>query len=223
MSDEDSKLPSKLMPSSTPVERGLDAAAVLMSAVPWIGGPVSAVLAGASFGRKFDRVNAVLAMLANDLKNHQSDASKQYVKTEEFEELLEATLRRTAEERNEEKRRVYGAFLADAIMSPGEPYEEQLRFLRTLEELQPDHLRIVKALAKPPEGGTGYTGSPAATLAARLPDIPRDRLAELVSQLNDMRVTSLKTLNVMMTYSGSQDLSGSITAYGRRFLAFLTE
>jgi hypothetical protein len=221
MSDDDLKEPTDLVPASTPAEKGLDVAAVVASAVPWIGGPVSAVLGGMSLGRKLGRVREVLEGLADDLRDFKSTASEQYARTEEFEELLEAALRGTAEERNKEKRRIYRSFLTDAIRSPGQPYEEQLRFLRTLEELQPDHLRIVKALSQQPEGGDGITGSPANTLARRLPEMSRERIADLVAQLNDMRVTGMTSLNVMMTYHGAQDLRSSITAYGRRLLRFI--
>jgi hypothetical protein len=221
MSEDDVNEPTDLIPASTPTEKGLDVATVVASAVPWIGGPVSAVLGGMSLGRKLGRVREVLEALAADLKAFKAATSEDYVKTEEFEELLEATLRKAAEERSEEKRQIYRAFLTDAIMSPGEPYEEQLRFLRTLEQLQPDHLRIVKALSQPPEGGEGMSGSPGNTLGKRLPDIPRERIADLVAQLNDMRVTSLTSLNVMMTFHGAQDLRHRITPYGRRLLKFI--
>jgi len=69
------------------------------------------------------------------LKDFKSEASEQYVKTEDFEELLENALRKASEERYEEKRRIFANFLIGAIESPGESYDEQIRFLRVLEEL----------------------------------------------------------------------------------------
>jgi hypothetical protein len=113
------------------------------------------------------------------------------------------------------------AFLIDAIASPGESYDEQVRFLRTLEELQPDHLRILRAIAEPPDNSDGFSGSPAAALHGRLAGISGGRIKELVAQLNDMRVTNLTGLNSMMTYRGAQDLRHAITSYGKRFLSFL--
>ena len=141
MSDVKKELPSKGHGS----EIALDIASFVSSAVPWIGGPVSNVLSGVSFGRKISRVQEILEGIAHDLGNFKSEVSERYVKTEEFEELLEKTLRKAAEERDEEKRRIYRSFIVGAVKSPGEPYEEQIRFLRTLEEIQPDHIKVLRA------------------------------------------------------------------------------
>jgi hypothetical protein len=213
----------EIVPRSTPVETGLDTATILSSFAPWIGGPVSAVLSGMSLGRKMGRINEVLAQMTKRLRNVESQSSKDYVRTDGFAELLERTLRLATDERNDHKRRVYAQFLVSAIQSPGEPYDEQVRFLQTLEQLQADHLRVLKALSSPPEGGRGVAGSPRQTLSGRLPDMRQDRISDLVSQLNDMRLTNMASLNTMMTFSGAQDLRGSITPYGERFVAFLTK
>jgi hypothetical protein len=158
---------NKMVQSRT--ETALDLASFMTSAVPWIGGPVSNVLGGISTGRKFDRVREVLEGVAEDLQNFRSEVSEQYVKTEQFEELLEETLKRTAGERAEEKRRVYRAFLSQSIKHPGEPYDEQLGVLRTLEQLQPAHLQVLVALdSEPDEDPYAVTGRSrfAADLAA---------------------------------------------------------
>lgn len=212
-----------IVPAATRVETALDIAAFVGSAVPWIGGPVSKVLGGMSLGRKLSRVREVLEGLASGLAEFKSDASEKYVKTEEFEELLEQTLKRATEERHEEKRRIYSAFLTDAIESPGEPYDEQIRFLRTLEELQPDHLRLLRALSQAPGPNAGMMGSPNQTLRRRLPEMDEGRVGDLLSQLNDLRVTDLTSLKVMMTGHGAEDLRHSVTPYGKRFLRYIVE
>jgi len=215
------ELAAELVPA-TKEERALDVAAALASAVPWLGGPVSQVLSGMSIERKMDRVKEVLDGLAQDLEGFHSDVSENYVRSDEFPEMLERTLRQVADERNEEKRRIYRQFLRRAIEAPGEPYNEQIRFLRTLEEIQGDHLRVVRALLQQPEANVGGgAGSPVQTQCRRLPEIPQDRITELIDQLNDMRVTDLKSLTTMMTAHGAADLRRSLTPYGRRFIAYL--
>ena len=212
-----------LVPASTKAETTLDIASFVGSAVPWIGGPVSNVLSGMSLGRKLGRVSEVLEGVASDLADFKSDVSEQYVRTEEFEDLLEQTLRRAGEERSEEKRRMYRAFLSGAIESPGEPYDEQIRMLRTFDELQPDHLRLLKALSKRPDREPGMIGSPIQTLRERLPEFDNARVEELVAQSNTMRVTKLGTLQVMMTGRGAADLRSAITEYGQRLLNYISE
>jgi len=221
MTESDASQNKDLLPSSTKIETSLDLAAVVTSIVPWLGGPVSAVLAGMSLARKLDRVKEVLQGLAGDLKDLKSKQSEEYVKSDEFQELLEKALLKASEERSEQKRHIYRAFLTDAIALPGKSYDEQVRFLRTLEEIQPDHLKMLKAIAAPPEPGEGYSGSKANTLRSRLPNMSPSTISELVQQLNDMRISNLTGLNTMMTFRGSLDLTPSITPYGDRFLKFL--
>jgi hypothetical protein len=213
----DSHEDKDMLPRSTHADTALDAAGVLISAVPWIGGPVNAVLSGV----KLSRVRDVLDRLAAELEGFREQVSQDYVRTEDFEELLERTLRLAADERSELKRTIYAQFLAGDVKTPGESFDEQIRFLRTLEEMGPDHLRVLKALSLAPEGGSGISSSPGQTLKNRLPDIEEDRIGDLVSQLNDMRVTNLTELKTMMTFSGSQDLRHAITNYGQRFLVYL--
>jgi hypothetical protein len=167
----------------------------------------------------------VLINLTQDLQGFKSEISETYVKTEEFEELLERTLRQAADERSEEKRRTYRLFLVGTIKSPGEPYEEQLRFLRSLEEVQPDHIQVLRALMQKPDSdlASGFSGSPRQTLSSRLPDIPADHIEDLISQLNDMRITNLTTMRTMMTARGAQNLEHTITPFGQRFLNFIMD
>ncbi len=211
----------ELIPASTKKETALNIAALISSAVPWIGGPVSNVLGGMSSGRKLGRVREVLESLANDLSEVKTDVSENYVKTEEFEDILEQTLKRAGEERNEEKRHLYKAFLTDAIKSPGESYDDQLRLLRTFEEISPDHIRALKAMSQEPERRPGRLGSPIQTLRERLPEFSDQRIEEIVNLLNDKRITNINSLQVMMTGQGASDLRHVITDYGKKILKYI--
>ena len=96
----------KLIPASTPEEMALDIASFVGSTIPWIGGPVSNVLGRISISRKFARVTDVLKGLVTDLTQFKSDASEEYVKTEDFEELLKHALLKAADERYDKKRQI---------------------------------------------------------------------------------------------------------------------
>ena len=128
----------------------LEVTAGIVTVVPLIGGAISNVLSGVAQGRKFDRMKEVIEGMASDLRDFHSKTSEEYVKTENFEELLEESLKRVASERNEEKRQIYRRFLVGEIVHPGQDYDEQLRFLRTMEEIQPDHLIVLRGI----DGGT---------------------------------------------------------------------
>ena len=214
---------NKLLPTATNMESTIDVLAFVSSAVPWMGGPVSNVLGGMSLGRKMGRVGEVLQGISSDIESLESEVSKNYVKTEDFEDILEQALKRVGEERSEDKRKLYRAFLSDAITSPGESYDDQLRLLRTFEELAPDHLHVLKALMQEPDQNPGSMGSPNQTLNERLPSINQNRIEDIVNQLNDMRVTNQTSLKVMMTGHGAQDLRHSITPYGQRIIEYINK
>jgi hypothetical protein len=205
----------------------LDAAAMCTSIIPVLGGAISNVLNGWSLERRMQRVREVLEDLSAGIQGLNA-SQDQYVRSDEFEDLLDRTLRQVAAERHRDKRRLYAAFLAGAIANPGEPYHEQLRFLRTIDELQPDHMRIIRAmLQEAPEEESGryrsMSGSILGTLQRRLPDIAGDRLAELALQLTDeLRLVTIgPALNSMMTARGAEDLRSRFTPYGLRLVAYI--
>lgn len=134
------------------------------------------------------RVKEVLEDLFSRVEALGDQRSDNYIRSDEFEDLLDQTRRQVANERHESKRRLYAAILAGAIEKPAaSPYHEQLRMLRTIEELQPDHLQVLRAMLQTPERPKRATGSfsGVTTLPQRLPGIPSERLMELVIQLTE--------------------------------------
>jgi len=211
------------IPSVTEGNKALEISATLVSVAPWIGGAISNVLNGISLNRRFERVQEVLDGLANELRDFESEASKSYVKTDDFEELLEKTLRQAADERNEDKRGMYRDFLTGVIKNPGGSFDEQARFLKTLDGLEVDHVRVLRALLADPVDGPSIMGSIRQTLMRRLPDLSKERISELVRELDGLGLTNdlSRRLVVMMTGSGSADLKSAITPKGQQFLIFL--
>ena len=200
----------------------MTAYALIGSAIPWIGGPVSNVIGGLSASRKFERIKEVLVGITEELCEFKSVTSESYVQTEDFEDLLEQSLRRVADERNLEKRIIYKKFIVDAIEHPGESYDEQLRFVRILEEIQLDHLKVMKALSEDPiTPANMLTGSPFQTLNRRLPEMDEARIEDIINQLNDLRLTNLNSLKTMMTPQGAEDLTHSVNSLGKRFVNYL--
>src|SRR6266478_1918665 len=113
------------------------------------------------------------------------------------------------------------AFLVRTIKQPGESYQEQKRLLHVIEELQPDHMRILVALDQAPEHNLGIMGSPIATLEKRIAGMPPSQIEDLVMQLNDMRVVNIRSLHTMMTSHGAADLKHTITPFGQRLIDFI--
>jgi hypothetical protein len=174
-------------------------------------------------GRKLARIREVLLDTAESVKNLEDEASREYVKTDEFQELLERTLRQASDERNEKKRKLYSAFLAGDIASPGIPYDEKIRILRTMEQLHPGHIRILKAMLQEPEPVSGQIGSISGTLAKRTSGISQDDIRDLARDLSDMRLANLGEINTMMTATGAEQLMNYMTPFGRRLVSYILE
>ena len=205
-------------------DKVLAISAIVSSAVPWIGGPVSNVLSGMVTERKIDRVREVLMGLTEDLENFQSEVSEEYVKTEEFEDLLDEALRRVARERSEEKRELYRGFLRHTVKVPSDiAYDRKIQILQMLEQVTPGHMAILKALSQTPGEPTNLMmGSPINTIETRADNLSREEIQELVGQTNALRLTNLTSLMVMMTGTGAEDLRPSITRLGNELLRYLT-
>jgi hypothetical protein len=216
--DEDNRpLPA---PSSRTTER-LDTAAVVAGFVPVLGGPVAGILSGWSNELKLRRVHEVLVGFAQDLRDARSEAAKQYVSREDFAELMEKTVRAAADERREEKRRLYRSFLVGAATVQA-AYDEQVRVLRVLEEVHPQHLPILRAMDQEPVDEDRLMGSQLQTLHRRL-GLPRELIEELVVQLHDLRLVGLTrdSLHTVMSATGAEDLRRWITPLGRRLMDYL--
>lgn len=221
MANQDDEDDRPLPAPSGKTETALDTVSLVASAVPGLGNVVANLLSGFSTDRKFLRVHEVLVGFAQDLKDARSEAAEQYVKTEDFADLLETTSRRAAEARTAEKRRLYRAFLVGAVTAPA-PYDEQVRVLQALDQIQPHHVRILRAMLQEPVDEDRMMGSQLQTLHRRL-GLPREVIEELVVQLHDLRLVGLTrdSLHTMMTALGAEDLRGWITSLGRRLMDYL--
>lgn len=205
-------------------DKALAISAFVSSAVPWIGGPVSNVLGGMVTERKIDRVKEVLTGLAEDLENFQSAVSEEYVRTEEFEDILDETLKRVARERSQEKRELYRGFLRHTVKIPSDDaYALQIQVLQTLEQVLPGHIAILRALSQPPgDPSNSMMGSPINTIQKRTDNVGREEIQELVAQTNALRLTNLTSLMVTMTGTGAEDLRHSVTKLGNELVRYLS-
>ena len=205
------------------VDKGLTVSAIATSLIPWLGGPTSNILNGITQQRKLKRVHEVLDKVNKDLKSLENEINTKFAKSEDFEDLLEATLQRTFTERNEKKRIRYANFLKAAVKAPSLDYEYHSQNLALLENLQDVHVAALKAMIEPPKETLSSIGSPIRTLKGRLPEYDEASLKEALSDLVAWRLVNNDGFDVTMTASGAEDLSSRITEKGNRLMKYLLD
>jgi hypothetical protein len=199
----------------------LDLAALLSSPLPLLGGALQQLFSGHAQDRRLRRIRDVLIAVDDKVRRLGAAIREEYIRSDEFQDLLDHTLRQVQLERHEEKRRLYREFLVSVISSPGD-YEEQLRVLRTLEQLQLAHIALIRAILQEPDPRyvDGISGSFDATLKRRMPTFSQEQIGDLVGQLNDLRITQLN-LGGMMTARGAEDLRHGVRPFGQRFVEYI--
>ena len=202
-----------------------DLGALFASVVPVVGGAVSFVLSDWTAQRRYQRVRDVLQGLAKDLQQFKGAVKEEYVRSEEFTDLLDQTLRRVANERHEEKRRLYRGVLLGAITGQAQSYDEQLHMLRVIDSLQVAHMALLRAILQAPDPKyiDGLSGSFIETLKRRLPALPEEWIEDLVTQLRMHEVLNIGGLRTMMTARGAEDMRHVLTPFGQRLVALVSE
>ncbi len=152
-----------------------------------------------------------------------------FVRSEDFEDLLVETTQRVWAERSEEKRRIYGDFLADAIRRPtAEPYDERLRLLRVMEDIQEAHIEVLRAILQDADPDSSLLGgSMSHVILERLgwheDEESRARLDDLTQQMYGLRIIDPGPLTGMMTSAGAENTRRIVTPFGERFTRFLID
>lgn len=211
------------LPEDPTKEKVVNVLSIISSAAPYLGGPVSAILSGYVTNRKFERIAEVINGLAEGLKNYKNEASERFVATDDFEDLLDDTLRKAAHERNEQKRQIFKNMLLKTIRDCDSNFDQLQIILRIIEQLQPDHIILLKALDQETEPETFIPGSPMETIQRRIIiNFSTEHITDLVDQLDNLRVIKLlSSLNTMMTGTGAQNLRQSVTPLGRKILSYI--
>ena len=202
---EDDKL--ELITKSTLLEKVADAFSVLSNIV---GEPVTRILAGnilsiCSSELKFKRVKEAVDNLAEEFQKLKSQASKEYVKTDDCKELLGYTLSRIAEERSERKRKAFQAILLNSVKEGVGKYDEKIRFLRCLEDLEEDQLQVLKVFNAHPDG------IEFPSLDFQLKVMPRERIRDLLFHLSGLGIVDTVRSDGII----------ALSQFGQRFVQFI--
>ncbi len=174
--------------------------------------------------RRLGRLEDATKVFEDEFLDFESEVVREYVRTEEFEDLAIETFERVMRERNADKRHHYGKLLAGMAEQTVEPYDVKLDALRAMEQLQPVHVRILRALQVRREpDANAIAGSRLATLQNALGGSDRDEILALLQRLADLRliVEGAMPWTGNVTGAGAADLQSMVTPFGRVFMKFL--
>lgn len=211
---------------ATKKERFAELVAVVTSAAPWIGGPVAEIIGGAATNLKIKRVTEFVEGVLEYVEALHTKAAEEFVKSEDFADILEKTAQAAADERHETKRRLFSNYILNNIAHPEISYDRRLKCLRVLMQVDTRHVDLLKALLQQPtpEEMNQMMGSPSATLQRRVPHL-HDEFSVIIHETNMLALTKIRDnyLNTMMTGPGAADLRNAVTGFGQELLSFVSE
>lgn len=207
------------------------AAGKLAQLLPGVGGLLGAYIDDNLNQKRTQRLDTLLQSLVHDLSQARRKMNTEFIKSSDLPELFGEIIPQVQKERNEEKQRYYKNILRGAILSEDiDPYDTSMKYVRTLEELQPVHIAVLRAVAieLPQEElwqkdyGGGFMIN---TLEERVPNTPKSQFPEIIEDLNRARVTDFRidSLELCMSGSSAANLRTRMTKYGIAFVEFILE
>lgn len=210
----------------TKTERFAEIIAVVTSAAPWIGGPVAEIIGGAATNLKIKRVTEFIQGVLEHVEALHTNAAEEFVKSEDFADILEKTSQAAADERHEAKRRLFSNYILNNISHPEITYDRRLKCLRTLTQVDIRHIDFLMALLQRPsmQELNLSMSAPSITIKRRVPHLSND-IGVIIHDTNTLGLTAIRNdyLNTNMTGSGAADLGHAVTEMGREFLSFLSK
>jgi len=203
----------------TPVrDHALVVGMAALQAVPVIGGVVATFISEYVPRRKQERLVAFIQDLSREFTAEQERIDSEFVRTSDFDRMVEDVLDRVQTVRNEGKLGYWAALLAGAATTDRPSPADRDRMIETLDGLRPDHLRLLHVVATTMEGPPNILmGGISTTLDWKMPDVPNDEARRLWAELARFDVLQGYPSGTM-TAQGAGDLTVRLTPYGREFV-----
>lgn len=217
--------------SSTPVETAVEVGAIVLEAVPYVGGVLSSTAAFFLEKRKNERLNRFLVDLAEDLQSVKDQINQEFAETEGLQDLTEDILSKAAETRQEEKLDALRAIYLNTVLSEHPNYDETAEIAALVFGWQSRHVILLRILSDPQaadeqmsgvvgEGG-GLTTSISQILRKLLPQWDDDEIERTWQDLYDQRIHRTSGTMTMMTAIGIRQLENRLTDFGNKVAGFL--
>jgi hypothetical protein len=202
-------------------DHALVAGMAALQLVPVVGGVVATFISEYVPRKKQERLVEFVQDLSREFTAEQERIDREYVKTHDFDRMVEDVLDRVQTVRNEEKLGYWAALLAGVATTDRPTTSDRDRMIQTLDDLRPEHLRLLHVIATTSEPPPNlYMGGVNATLTWRMPDVAEDEARRLWGELARTGVVA-DYPSGLMTAQGAGNLTVRLTPFGREFVKLL--
>ncbi|MEK6719878.1 MAG: hypothetical protein AABZ33_04310 [Chloroflexota bacterium] len=192
-----------------------------LQAVPVIGGVVATFISEYVPRKKQERLVGFVQDLGREFEADRDRIDAEFVKTKDFDRMVEDVLDRVQTVRNEAKLGYWAALLAGMSTNDRPRPTDRERMIQTLDDLRPDSLRLLHVIATTTEGPPNlYMGGVSATLDWKMPDVSNDDARRMWGDLQRADVVQGYPSGIM-TKEGAGNLTVRLTPYGREFVRLL--
>jgi hypothetical protein len=203
------------------VDHALIAGLAALNAVPVLGGVVATFISEYVPRRKQARLVGFVEDLGREFEAERDRIDAEFVRSSEFDRMVEDVLDRVQQVKNEEKLSYWAALLAGVARTDRPALSDRERMIETLDDLRPSNLRLLHVIATTRQGPPDlYMGGVSHTLKWKMPDVPEDDFRRDWADLaREDLVQSYPS--GMMTAEGAGNLAVRLTNYGREFVRLL--
>jgi hypothetical protein len=203
------------------VDHALIAGIATLNAVPVIGGVVATFISEYVPRRKQARLVEFVQDLGRQFEAERERIDDEFVRSSEFDRIVEDVLDRVQQVKNEEKLGYWAALLAGVATTDRPARSDRDRMIETLDGLRPSNLRLLHVIATTHKGAPDlYMGGVMHTLKWKLPDVSEDDLRRDWADLARFDI-ALSYPSGTMTAEGAGNLAVRQTNYGREFVKLL--
>ena len=199
------------------IDHALTVALAGLQALPLIGGVIATFIDEYVPRQKRRRLVSFVQDLSARLRVEADRVDHEFVRTEDFSDLLEDVLDAAQQRRNEEKHRYYASAVANSS-TPERPDEvDQEKMLEVLNDLRASHLRVIALYMtiEIPDSMLPLQGDMEHRIVhGSLPELTHEQLDSLILDLQTRGVLPL--LAQSGTAGDPHELATQMTPFGRR-------
>jgi hypothetical protein len=203
-------------------DHALVAGIAALNAVPVIGGVVATFISEYVPRRKQARLVGFVQDLGRQFDAEGERIDAEFVRSSEFDRMVEDVLDRVQQVKNEDKLGYWAALLAGVATRDRPAQKDRERMIETLDGVRPSNLRLLHVIATTRQGPPDlYMGGVSHTLKWKMPDVSEE---DIRRDWNDLARFDLvqNYPSGMMTAEGAGNLTVRMTDYGRRFVRLLS-